>query len=280
MDHDIYMKQPPGFTDGTSRVCKLVKALYGCKQSPLLWYLKLGEILEAAGFQRGHCDWALYYIVDERGAVTCFSTWMTSFWSLILQRFGRSQWTPSKELSPPNSRPRLYATSVSMWPSTIGPEDLLSVEWSYCDTLVKKFKDLPVYLEHKPKLPPATPLSDRAFNDSGIINTSPPTGTITRLQVHCGLHHARLQPHQASLTFVISKLSTASHNPLAGHFSEAVRALEYLISTKDYGLHYKSEGTTPLEGWCDSSYGGDQTDRRGVEWLHFRFQRRGHLLVL
>ena len=29
----IYMKQPEGFGDGTNRVCKLVKTLYGLKQS-------------------------------------------------------------------------------------------------------------------------------------------------------------------------------------------------------------------------------------------------------
>ena len=34
IDHDIYMKQPYGFEDGSNKVCKLNKALYGCRQSP------------------------------------------------------------------------------------------------------------------------------------------------------------------------------------------------------------------------------------------------------
>ena len=33
LDEEIYMKQPPGFKDGTDRVCKLARTLYGLKQS-------------------------------------------------------------------------------------------------------------------------------------------------------------------------------------------------------------------------------------------------------
>ncbi|CAI7892330.1 unnamed protein product [Closterium sp. NIES-54] len=43
---DIYMAQPDGYEDGTSRVCKLKKAIYGLKQEPRCWYKKLeGEQL-------------------------------------------------------------------------------------------------------------------------------------------------------------------------------------------------------------------------------------------
>ena len=38
LDEDIYMRQPDGFDDGTGRVCKLLKGLYGLKQSGFLWH--------------------------------------------------------------------------------------------------------------------------------------------------------------------------------------------------------------------------------------------------
>ena len=37
LDEIIYMKQPQGYEDGTDRVCKLTKSLYGLKQSPRCW---------------------------------------------------------------------------------------------------------------------------------------------------------------------------------------------------------------------------------------------------
>jgi hypothetical protein len=33
LTEEIYMKQPPGFSDGSGRVCKLQRALYGLKQA-------------------------------------------------------------------------------------------------------------------------------------------------------------------------------------------------------------------------------------------------------
>jgi hypothetical protein len=33
LKEDVYMCQPKGYTDGTDKVCKLVKTLYGLKQS-------------------------------------------------------------------------------------------------------------------------------------------------------------------------------------------------------------------------------------------------------
>ncbi|CAI7883278.1 unnamed protein product, partial [Closterium sp. NIES-53] len=34
VDEEIYMKQPEGFDDGSGRVCRLNKAIYGLKQAP------------------------------------------------------------------------------------------------------------------------------------------------------------------------------------------------------------------------------------------------------
>ncbi|CAI7901196.1 unnamed protein product [Closterium sp. NIES-54] len=45
LDTVLYMYQPDYFDDGTGRVCKLLKSLYGLKQSPLLWYMALDGVL-------------------------------------------------------------------------------------------------------------------------------------------------------------------------------------------------------------------------------------------
>ncbi|CAI7876009.1 unnamed protein product, partial [Closterium sp. NIES-54] len=68
----LYMTQPDYFNDGTGRVCKLLKSLYGLKQSPLLWYLALNDVLVGAGWKKSQDDEALYFKVGDDG-VACWA---------------------------------------------------------------------------------------------------------------------------------------------------------------------------------------------------------------
>ncbi|CAI7805590.1 unnamed protein product [Closterium sp. NIES-54] len=70
LDRVLYMYQPDYFDDGTSRVCKLLKSLYGLKQSPLLWYRALDGVLLGAGWKKSQVDEVLYFKTGDNG-VTC-----------------------------------------------------------------------------------------------------------------------------------------------------------------------------------------------------------------
>ncbi|CAI7772853.1 unnamed protein product, partial [Closterium sp. NIES-54] len=51
-----------GFDDGSGRVWKLKKALYGLKHAPTKWYLKLCEVLEEIGFTPSSADHSLFML--------------------------------------------------------------------------------------------------------------------------------------------------------------------------------------------------------------------------
>ena len=42
---EVYVGQPKGYNDGTKKVCKLRKALYGLWESPRAWYKCLDKYL-------------------------------------------------------------------------------------------------------------------------------------------------------------------------------------------------------------------------------------------
>ena len=44
-------KEPHGFTDGSTRVCRLNRALYGLRKAPLWWFETICEALKQHGFQ-------------------------------------------------------------------------------------------------------------------------------------------------------------------------------------------------------------------------------------
>ena len=54
------MKQPEGFDDGSGRVCRLKKAIYGLCQAARQFYVRLDDILHTIGFTRLSADWAIW----------------------------------------------------------------------------------------------------------------------------------------------------------------------------------------------------------------------------
>ncbi|KAJ0919075.1 putative RNA-directed DNA polymerase [Helianthus annuus] len=61
ISEDVYIKLPPGyFPEDESRVCKLVKSLYGLKQALRKWNEKLNEVLLKMGFVQSLCDHSMY----------------------------------------------------------------------------------------------------------------------------------------------------------------------------------------------------------------------------
>ena len=69
VDYDMYMEQPPGYQvpddDGVVRkVCRLYKAIYGCKQASRLFHQEVKKALLAQGAVQGKADECLYIFRD------------------------------------------------------------------------------------------------------------------------------------------------------------------------------------------------------------------------
>ena len=60
LDLEVFMQQPQGFADGTNRVCRLKKAIYGLCQAARQFYIRLDEILRDLQFTRLASDWAIW----------------------------------------------------------------------------------------------------------------------------------------------------------------------------------------------------------------------------
>ena len=60
LEEEVFVEQPPLFTDGTARVWKLHKTLYGLKQAAREWHKALVKVLAEMGFVVSHSDPGLY----------------------------------------------------------------------------------------------------------------------------------------------------------------------------------------------------------------------------
>jgi len=50
LKEEVFMEQPQGYEDGTDRLCRLIKTIYGLKQSGREWNHELNKALETKGF--------------------------------------------------------------------------------------------------------------------------------------------------------------------------------------------------------------------------------------
>ena len=50
-ERSVYVQQPPGFGDGTKKVYKLLKTLYGLRDSPLVWSREVSTLMSKVGFR-------------------------------------------------------------------------------------------------------------------------------------------------------------------------------------------------------------------------------------
>ena len=74
LKEEIYMNQLEGFDDGTSRLCHLIKTIYGLKQSGQEWNHKLNTKLTEMGFERLQSDPCIY--IRKTNSIEIITVWV------------------------------------------------------------------------------------------------------------------------------------------------------------------------------------------------------------
>lgn len=62
LEEEVYLDQPEGFVvpRREHKVCKLIKSLYGLKQTPKQWHEKFDEVILSFGFKINEYDKCVY----------------------------------------------------------------------------------------------------------------------------------------------------------------------------------------------------------------------------
>jgi hypothetical protein len=80
VDKEIYMRQPPGHEDGSGRVCKLIRSLYGVKQTPRISLERLKTALVRFGFTISQRDPSLFILSASSTSRTVKSSTSSTSW--------------------------------------------------------------------------------------------------------------------------------------------------------------------------------------------------------
>src|SRR5579859_4810537 len=75
VQEEIYMKQPAGFNDGSGKVCRLQRAIYGLKQAGNVWNQEFNNTMKELGYTRLRSDYCAY-LKEEGNKFSIVIVWV------------------------------------------------------------------------------------------------------------------------------------------------------------------------------------------------------------
>ena len=253
LDETVYMQQPRGYTDGSSRVCKLLKSLYGLKQSPRCWNKRIEAFLRKQGFKVSAADPCLYirdrdgkklllalYVDDGILAATDMQD-LNSFISQLRAEFDITV----KDAS--------YFLGVEIEKEADG--SIKISQPAYARRILERFK----FENCKASATPMVKITESDSAESGKVDATFP------YRQAVGALMFLMTGTRPDLAFSVGYLSRVLDKPTTDDVIRVKRVFRYLAGTIAKGIVYKpdcSPGT--LECYSDADFGGCSTTGRST----------------
>lgn len=262
LKEEIYMDQPDGFVKDKTKVCKLIKSLYGLKQASRVWYQRFDEFITRGGFRRCEADHCLYTKFED-GNIQYILIFVDDM--III----------SNDMDIITSTKRTFAkefemTDIDKVESYLGihiqqnkEDETISLgQPQYMKTILSKFN------MEKCK-PASTPMEVGLHLQVTADSMSNQNNQPYRQLVGCLIHATQTtRPDLCASTFYLSRFQ---HCYTAEHFNHAKRVLRYIQATKDLKLVYRrDDNSDALVGYSDSDWAGDKNDRKSTSGYVFK----------
>ncbi len=257
IDEDIYLKQPPGYEEGTSNlVCHLRRALYGLRQAPRQWHARLKKELEGLGFTESEADPGLFIYNDKHD--TIYLLVYVDDLLVAAKELSSVEWAKCKIKDTFDARDMgeaevylgmLIKRDRANLSLKLSQEKMTTQLLSKHQLLDAKPKSVPISTSIKLSKDEGEPLNKEKYGYSQLVGSLMYLAVCTR-------------PDIAQAVGALAKYMAA---PTVIHWAAATGVLRYLAGTKDYGINFGREGcNTELVGYCDSDYAGDLDTRRST----------------
>lgn len=256
LNETVYMEQPIGFTDGSRKVCKLKKSLYGLKQSSRCWNEKFTESIKLFGFFQCESD-SCVFVSRQNGKLTILAIHVDD--SIIVGEDLNDVLAVIKHLG------EIFEIKEMNIGCFLGLEiqqnadkSIFLHQSSYAEKVLNRFDMQNCNGISTPSDPNQTMYS---FDDSDA--SSYPyrelVGSLMYLAVGT----------RADIAYAVGIASRFVENPTVAHERAAKRILKYLKKTLTFGILYLSSETNELFVYSDADYAGCLDTRRSTSGSAF-----------
>lgn len=250
---EVYVNQPKGYEDETDRVCKLIKALYGLKESPRAWYECLDKFLSKLGFLRSKIDYCLYTLklkentvylliyVDDLLICCKSNKLIKKVKEMLSDRFKMKDLGKIKE----------YLGIIVTY--DVSCKEMKLTQKEYIKSLAEKYdvqncKTYKTPMEVNLKLEKSDEC-ERNIKYRNLIGALLYISSATR----------------PDISFAVNYLSRFQNCYNNTHFKYSLRILKYLYLTQDLSLSYNgNKDTVVVDCYVDADWAGDNNDRKST----------------
>jgi len=257
LEEDIYMQQPEGYKDGTSRVCHLKKGLYELKQAPRNWNNRFNDFVVSHGFKQSEADpcifvkgahtddWMILSLYVDDGLIASNKKkTLYTFVSSLISKFEVTCHEPTCYVGIEIAQNRKTRT-------------LCINQQGYISRMLHRFG----MEDCKPAKSPM---------DSSIESTETKDEEKRfpyREAIGCLNYIATVS--RPDISYAMNKLARYSNDPQQLHWKAAKRVMKYLKGTIDISLYFHEESSDALIGYCDSDYAGELEERKSTSGYIF-----------
>lgn len=236
------MEQPPGFVDTEFPhfVCKLLKSIYGLRQASRTWFDTLSQFLLNLGFNCSKADSSLFVfcnnsitiillvyvddIVITGNNVTKIQYMIDALGQeFAIKDLGQLNFFLGMEV-------KYNANGVTLSQSKYANELITRANLQNCSTI-------------------ATPMATKT--QSSCQDLEPFDATIYRSLAGGLLYLTHSRP---DITHAVHKICQKVQHPTNGDFKAVKRILRYVKGTIDFGIHFSTQSSLKLYGFCDADW--------------------------
>mgnify|MGYP001405694973 FL=1 len=262
LTEEIYMRQPPGFDDGSGRVCRLRRSLYGLKQAGNVWNREFNSAMREMGYTQLKSD-PCCYIRRSPTSTSILLLWVDDILGSASddEEAERVQAELSKRFEVHSTnRPGML---LGMKITQNDDDESISLSQShYIDSMLRRFG-----LEDSNSV--STPLDPHVDLDS--LDTpskiEPDTSRASGLYATAigSLLYAAMGT-RPDIAYATHRLAQFTRNPQPKHWTAVKRVLRYLKGTKDLALTFggpPNDWIPEISTYCDADWASN-ADRKSI----------------
>ncbi|GKA66765.1 ribonuclease H-like domain, reverse transcriptase, RNA-dependent DNA polymerase [Tanacetum coccineum] len=260
LKEEVYVTQPEGFIkkQDQGKVYRLIKALYGLRQAPRAWNIKLDNTLKSLDFKKCALEQAIYTKTLKD------STLLIGVYVDDLIITG----TPKKEIDKFKAQmeEKFEMSDLGLLAYYLGIEvtqtsgDISIKQSAYASKILKEAGMIDCNETLIP-MDPGTRLTK--ITEGTMVNA-----TEYRSLIGCLRYLLHTRP---DLSYSVGLLSRFMQEPREQHMKAIKQVLRYVKGTKDYGITYMHNEGNKIHGYSDSSYGVNTQEGKGTTGIIFYY---------